>query len=176
MNKKIIMTLIAAVAVFSLAGCGITSTVTKTESYTDADGNTTTTTTTTTTDKSGTTTDTEVTTTAEDEEFIVATVAFANAAGFDIEELYFAPGSNDEWGPEILGEDAPLADGEVLTCTDALTYSTVNGLYWDLLAVDAEGGTVEFESLDMSAADNPEDITITLEYDEEAESYTATVD
>ena len=48
MKKRIVLTLVAAVAAVSLMGCGITTTSTYTETTTDANGNTVTTTTTTT--------------------------------------------------------------------------------------------------------------------------------
>ena len=44
MKKRIVATMVAAVAAISLMGCGITTTSTYTETTTDADGNTTTTT------------------------------------------------------------------------------------------------------------------------------------
>ena len=44
MKKRIVATMVAAVAAISLMGCGITTTSTHTETTTDADGNTTTTT------------------------------------------------------------------------------------------------------------------------------------
>ena len=182
-TKRVAALILVAVAAFSVMGCSVEKTVTKTETHTDADGNTTTTTTTKTTDNNGTTTTTETTdeTTdaetdvAEDDEYIVATIAFENETEVDIYELYFSVGSNDQWGDEILGEDAPLADGEIITCPDALTYSPENGLYWDLLAADSEGATIEFEGLNLSDAADSENITIVLEYDAENESYTASV-
>ena len=180
-TKRVAALILVAVAAFSVMGCSVEKTVTKTETHTDADGNTTTTTTTKTTDNNGTTT-TETTETtdaetdvAEDSEYIVATIAFENETGVDIYELYFSVGSNDQWGDEILGEDAPLADGEIITCPDALTYSPETGLYWDLLAADSEGASIEFEGLDLSNAADSENITIVLEYDAENEDYTASV-
>ena len=178
MKNKIIVTLVVALTAVSLMGCNVTTTKTYTETTTDADGNTTTTTTTETTDDNGTTTTTETTETtdvAEDDEYIVATIAFENETEVDIYELYFSVGSNDQWGDEILGEDAPLADGEKITCPDALTYSPENGLYWDLLAADSEGASIEFEGLNLGEAADSKNITIVLEYDAENEDYTASV-
>ena len=176
-TKRVAALILVAVAAFSVMGCSVEKTVTKTETHTDADGNTTTTTTTKTTDNNGTTTTetTETTDAAEDSEYIVATIAFENETGVDIYELYFSVGSNDQWGDEILGEDAPLADGEIITCPDALTYSPETGLYWDLLAADSEGASIEFEGLNLSDAADSENITIVLEYDAENEDYTASV-
>ena len=176
-TKRVAALILVAVAAFSVMGCSVEKTVTKTETHTDADGNTTTTTTTKTTDNNGTTTTetTETTDAAEDSEYIVATIAFENETGVDIYELYFSVGSNDQWGDEILGEDAPLADGEKITCPDALTYSPETGLYWDLLAADSEGASIEFEGLNLSDAADSENITIVLEYDAENEDYTASV-
>lgn len=194
MKKKVIskivpMMLVVATA-FTLMGCNVTKTVTYTETHTDANGNTESTTTTTVEDSNGKTTTTETTNSAESEvepvedvaedinsepEYIVATISFDNEAGFDIAEMYFSPGTSDNWGDEILGEYAPLNDGVEITFHDALTYSE-NSLQWELLVADSEGSTVEFSGLDMSYAEDPENIIILLEYDEDEQSYKATVE
>ena len=183
MKKKIVLTMVAMVAAVSLMGCNVTTTSTYTETTTDADGNTTTTTTTTTNGE--TTTETtesgpeeeveEVEEAAETEaELTVATITFENETDFDFAELYFALSASDNWGNEILGDDAPLAVGEYITYPDALTYSEENSV-WDIKAVDADGNNVEFNGADMLASSDPTNIYITIEYDSETQSYSASM-
>ena len=74
MKKRIVATMVAAVAAISLMGCGITTTSTHTETTTDADGNTTTTTT--------TTTNGETTTETSEAEYI--TYEFETFDGFTV--------------------------------------------------------------------------------------------
>ena len=180
MKKKIVLTMVAMVAAVSLMGCNVTTTSTYTETTTDADGNTTTTTTTTTNGETTTETtesgpEEEVEEVAEEEaELTVATITFENETDFDFAELYFALSASDNWGDEILGEDAPLAVGEYITYPDALTYSEENSV-WDIKAVDADGNNVEFNGADMLASSDPTNIYITIEYDSETQSYSASM-
>ena len=182
MKKKIVLTMVAMVTAASLMGCGITTTTTTTytETTTDADGNTTTTTTTTTNGETTTETtesgpEEEVEEVAEEEaELTVATITFENETDFDFAELYFALSASDNWGNEILGDDAPLAVGEYITYPDALTYSEENSV-WDIKAVDADGNNVEFNGADMLASSDPTNIYITIEYDSETQSYSASM-
>lgn len=174
MKKKIVLTMVAAVAAVSLMGCGITTTTTYTETTTDADGNTTTTTTTTTNGETTTeTTQNGPEEVAEEEvaedEPTVATVAFDNETNFDFAELYFSSVKSDEWGGNILG-DEPLAVGEVATFNEAFTYSADNTV-WDIKVVDADGNNVEFEGADMTVADDPTNIYLLFEYNDEDQSY-----
>lgn len=175
MKKRIVFALVAAVAVVSLMGCNVTTTKTYTETTTDADGNTTTTTTTTTNGE--TTTETTESGPAEETkeaELTVATIAFDNETNFDFAELYFSPADSDDWGDNILGDDAPLAVGEMITYNNALTYSEDSAV-WDIKAVDADGNNVEFDGADMLTASDAENIDIVFEYDAENESYSATI-
>ena len=183
MKNRIVSKLVPAFAVvsaaFMLMGCGVTttSTSTYTETVTDENGNTTSTTTTTVRDKNGTTTTVEETSDADVEEEItstLATIRFDNEAQFDMNEIYFASSLSDEWGDNILGEDDPLRDGEILSFNNCFTYSS-NNTQWDLKAVDSEGAEIEFGNLELANAENPEDITICVEYDAAADSYTAYV-
>ena len=175
MKKRIVVALVAAVAVVSLMGCNVTTTKTYTETTTDADGNTTTTTTTTTNGETTTeTTEGEPEEEVEEVESTVATIAFENETDFDFAELYFASGASDNWGENILGDDAPLEVGEVITYKDSFTYSADNTV-WDIKAVDEEGNNVEFPGADMKAASDAENIHILFEYDEENQSYSASI-
>lgn len=175
MKRRIVTTMIAMAVAVSLMGCGVTTTTTYTETTTDSEGNTTTTTTTTTNGE--TTTETTESAPEEDGEEAqptVATIAFDNEAGFDFAELYFSSSASDNWGEDILGEDAPLAVGEVITFNEAFTYSADNTV-WDIMAVDSEGNSVEFNGADMTAASDPTNIYILFEYDEETQSYSAII-
>lgn len=180
MAKKIAVIVLAVAATFSVVGCSVEKTVTTTESHTDADGNTTTTTTTKTTDNNGTTTTTETTESGTEEaaeeeaELLVASLAFENQTDFDFAELYFSLDGSDDWGEELLGSDAPLAVGEVITLYDALTYSP-DGSVWDIKAVDAEGNSVEFDGADVTVTSNPEEVYILFTYDEENQAYSAEI-
>ena len=174
MKKRIVLTLVAAVAAISLMGCGITTTSTYTETTTDADGNTTTTTTTTTNGETTTETTESVASVEEEEEVTktVATLAFDNQTDFDFAEMYFASGAADNWGENILG-DTPLQVGGVVTFDEGFTYSSDNTV-WDIKVVDAEGNNVEFNGADMAVAADPENIYITFTFDE-SQGYTAEI-
>ena len=177
MKKKILSTMLAMVAVASLVGCNVTTTSTYTETTTDANGNTTTTTTTTTNGE--TTTETtesgpEEAEEAEEVELLVASLAFENQTDFDFAELYFSLDDSDDWGEELLGSDAPLAVGEVITFTDALTYSP-DGSVWKIKVVDAEGNSVEFDGADVTVTSDPEEVYILFTYDEENQAYSAEI-
>ena len=183
MKKKIVLTMVAMVAAVSLMGCNVTTTSTYTETTTDADGNTTTTTTTTTNGE--TTTETtesgpeeeveEVEEAAETEaELTVATITFENETDFDFAELYFALSASDNWGDEILGEDAPLAVGEYITYPEALTYSEDTSV-WDVKAVDAEGNNIEFAEIDMTSSSDPTNIYLLFETEGDGQSYSITI-
>lgn len=184
MKNKIVAKLVPALAVVSAAfmfmGCGITTTTTYTETVTDEYGNTTSTTTTTVKDENGTSTTVVETSDADEmteEEEITSTLAsihFDNETQFDMNEIYFASTLSDEWGNNILGDDDPLCDGEVLSFNNGFTYSS-NNTQWDLKAVDAEGAEIEFSGLELANAENPEDITICVEYNADSDSYTAYV-
>ena len=173
MKKRIVLTLVAAVAAISLMGCGITTTKTYTETTTDADGNTTTTTTTTTNGETTTET-TESAAPAEEEEEVVktvATIAFDNQTDFDFVEMYFSSGADENWGDNILG-DTPLEVGGVVTFDEGFTYSS-NNTVWDIKVVSAEGASVEFNGADMTASSDPEYIYLTFTGDAESQSYSA---
>ena len=183
MKKKSLAKILAAFAVataaFTITGCNfsVKSTSTVTETKTDADGNSVTTTTVKENGKVTSKTTTENTAVTNDEETsdkILATMAFKNDAHFDIQELYFAASDSESWGEDILVENAPLRDFETLEFNDAFTYSE-EALDWDLLAYDTDGTSFEIKNLDMSLAQDPENITITFGYNEETEGSTVTV-
>ena len=164
MKKKIVLAMMVGLVATSLMGCTVEKTVTTTETHTDADGNTTTTTTTKTTDENGTTTTTETTEGAAEDDVIVAKLTFANESGVDFNEMYFALNSSDSWGDEILGDQAPLASGEMIS-SENFTYSEADSV-WDIKIVDPDGNEVDFTGADMLLAADPEEITLLFEYDD----------
>ncbi|MCF0121547.1 MAG: hypothetical protein HUJ65_07905 [Oscillospiraceae bacterium] len=171
--SRLLTMLAVIVLVFALTGCSFSysTSKTETETKTDANGNTTTTTTTTVSENGKTTT----TTSTEDEpEYITATISFANLAEFDIAELYFAHSDDEDRGDNLLDENVPLGNGEKITFDGALTY-TPDAPYWDLAICDGDGASVEFEGLDLTDAEDEENITVMIEYDSDDDSYTASV-
>lgn len=180
MKKRIGLFVMAVFMIVGLTGC----TKTKTVSNTDENGNTTTTTTTTTTD--GETTTVETTTVTEDTDtdenvtspeensYITASLKFINLSGVDIYELYIVPDYSDDWGDNIINESsAPLADGESIEWNNAFTYSE-DDLIWDIRAVDGDGEEMDFSGLDVSLAEDKNNIEFTFEYNSE-NGYTASV-
>lgn len=174
MKKRLLFIAMAVVMVMGLSGC----TKTKTVSYTDENGNTTTTTTTTTNGETTTVTensDADGTVTSHEEDgYTTASLKFVNLSGVDIYELYIVPDYIDDWGKNIISEEnVPLADGETIAWNDAFTYSE-NDLIWDIRAVDGEGEEVSFNGLDISQAEDKNNIEFTFEYSNE-NGYTASV-
>ena len=174
MKKRIVITLVTAMAVVSLMGCTVTKTYT--ETTTDADGNTTTTTTTETTDNNGTTTTTETTEGAVEEEiedpvavFENVPIEFDNALGWDIAELTLKMSSSNEWSDNFLGDDAYLNDGETATGIN-VTYDEIDN-FIDINVADSTGEGVEFDGIELPIENNDK-IVISLECDEDG-SYTA---
>ncbi len=179
MNKniltKVIPTSLVVAAAFSLMGCTVTKTETYTETHTDANGNTTTYSSTTVSDENGTTTTESYS--SSDDELIVATLSIENESGKDFTEMYFTTFDATEWGPEILGENAPLANGEVITYPDALTYTNSDdGAYWSLLAVGEDGEQVPFDAIDVREAADSQNVKIVINFDEASNACTVTVE
>lgn len=177
MKKKIAAIVMAVVMVFALMGCSVSKTVTKTETVTDANGKTTTTTTITTNQNGTKTESTTVEESVEETESnrTVATLAFENNTEVDIYKLKFTSTKSDDWGDNVLGDNAPLENGETITFHDAFTYSADDTL-WDLKLVDQNDESLEFSELDVSLAADPENITIVLTYNAADNTYSATVE
>ncbi|MCF0145700.1 MAG: hypothetical protein HUJ73_03845 [Eubacterium sp.] len=199
---KVLPILVIVVTAFSLAGCKVSTTSTVTKTTTDEKGNTVTTTTVKENGEVKEETTTEVTASEKEaveeaveeaaaeeaveeaaaeeaveeaaSEVIVATITFDNQSGVDIYEMNFSDADSDDWGPDVLGEFAPLENGQELVFENGFTYSAEK-LLWDLRAKDSDGNEVEFDGLDMSYAEDPENIFVVLEYDEEAADFAATV-
>jgi len=180
MKKSILSLLLVSALVFTLTGC----TKTTTETVTDADGNTTTTTT---VEENGQSTTTVETTEAaqetveevaeevaeevtEEDDTIIATLTIENTTGVDIVELYFSASDSDDWGNDICDGDV-LNDGTSFVFENAFTYSA-DAVLWDIMAVDGNGDSVQFNGCDMSYASDCEDILITLAVDDDEDSET----
>ena len=177
--KRIATIVLAAVAAFSVMGCNVEKTVTKTETHTDADGNTTTTTTTQTTDKNGTTTTTETTEGVAEEEiedavavFENVPIVFSNEMGWDIGELTLKMSSSDEWSDNFLGDDLYLDDGDTMTGIN-VTYDEIDNLI-DIYVADSTGEGIEFDGLELPVENNDE-IVISFGCDETDGSYTVSI-
>lgn len=165
LTKKIAVISLTAAAAFSFVGCNVSTSSTYTETITDSEGNTTTTTT--------TTTNGETTTEVTEGEMIVATVSFDNQTDFDFAELYFSSSDSDDWGENILVEDTLPVD-MVATYNNGLTYSLGNTVC-DIKVVDTDGNDLEIDEVDLFFAEDPENIYITFEYDEDTQEYSATI-
>lgn len=177
MKKKVFAFVMAAVMVFALMGCTFTKTVTRTETVTDANGNTTTTSTVTSTQngkQTETTTVEQSTEAAAEDDAIVATLAFDNQTGVSIYTMKFSGAQSDDWGEDILGEFAPLEDGETIAFHDKFVYHADNVL-WDLKIADENDNAIEFRGMDLSVAADPQNISIVLTYDAESDGFIATV-
>jgi len=176
MKKRLLSLMLVSVLTFALIGC----TKTKIETVTDANGNTTTTTTVEENGQSTTTVETTETDeetveevaedVTEEDNTIVATLTIDNTTGVDIAELYFSSSDSEDWGNDICDGDV-LEDGESFVFENAFTYSPEYVL-WDIMAVDGNGDSVEFNGCDMSYASDCENILITLAVDDDEDSET----
>ncbi len=77
---------------------------------------------------------------AGDQDFTVV-----NKTGVEIHELYVTPHNSDDWEDDILGEDT-LANGEEV---DIKFSRKEKAKSWDLKVVDADGNSIEWESLNL---------------------------
>ena len=77
---------------------------------------------------------------AGDQDFTVV-----NKTGIEIHELYVTPHDSDDWEDDILGEDT-LANGAEV---DIKFSRKEKAKSWDLKVVDADGNSIEWESLDL---------------------------
>lgn len=69
-----------------------------------------------------------------------------NETGVEIHELYVSPSKSDDWEEDILGRDT-LPSGESV---DISFHRSEKARKWDLKIVDDDGGSVEWENLDLS--------------------------
>lgn len=64
------------------------------------------------------------------------TVRFTNDTGFEIAFLFFSPGDSEVWGPDLLGAEGTLKDGEYAEFF--VHYPEACGSF-DFMAVDTDG-------------------------------------
>ncbi|ANB19623.1 hypothetical protein [Dokdonella koreensis] len=69
-------------------------------------------------------------------------VIFVNQSNWSINELYFAPTSDSDWGEDHLGKHT-LAKGDQLTLTGVACGT------WDVRVVDEDGDECIVESVDL---------------------------
>lgn len=69
-----------------------------------------------------------------------------NETGVEIHEVYVSPSKTNDWEEDILGEDT-LPDGESV---DIAFNDREKASKWDIKVVDSEGGSIEWNSLDLT--------------------------
>lgn len=92
------------------------------------------------------TTSTESTGSEEEAAYVQIPVSIVNGTGVEIVEMYVSGDAVDSWGDDVLG-DQTLPSGSYIDLT--LNVDSANVL-WDILVVDSEGTSVEFNSIDIS--------------------------
>ena len=133
---KILVALVATTAVFGLVGCGVTTTETYTESYTDENGETITTTTTTVTDENGeTTTETTV------EESNINSPVLAASEQYDSIISQLQPG-------QAYGFADICTEFDVLLVSEDGAYDygdgTMGAINVKVYGLDADGNVIEY--------------------------------
>ncbi len=78
-------------------------------------------------------------------------ITFVNSTGDDIETLFLSPGDSDHWGPDIIGADSVLADGESM---GFYVHYPETSFKFDIMASDTQGNT--FELYDYKLTDGKE--------------------
>jgi hypothetical protein len=76
------------------------------------------------------------------------TITVVNETGHVITALYVSPHDKDDWGDDLLGEKADLANGESTDVTYEESDDDYSANNWDLKAETGEGET-EFENLPL---------------------------
>lgn len=70
------------------------------------------------------------------QESALNTVRFTNNTGFEIAFLFFSPGDSEFWGPDLLGSEETLLDGEYIEFF--VHYPDSCGSF-DFMAIDTDG-------------------------------------
>ena len=189
-TKRIAAVILAAVAAFTVMGCSVEKTVTKTEThtYTDAEGNTVTTTT---TNNNGEVTTETTTVSAEEaamalvdenvdveeisnvEVFKSVPIEFDNEMGWDIGSFSLKMSSSDEWSGNLFSEEEYLNDGETMSGLN-VSYDSEDR-FIDISVADSQGDGVEFDDVELPL-DNVDQILVTFCFDETDGSYFVTVE
>ncbi len=90
-----------------------------------------------------------------------------NKTGVVINNLHISPSSSDDWGADILGQDALDTDQSL----DIKFHPRENVCKWDLKVKDSSGNSLEWTDLDLCKA-----VKITLHWDASKGTGTATID
>ncbi|WP_322996032.1 hypothetical protein [Castellaniella sp.] len=76
-----------------------------------------------------------------------AQVKFINQSSWNIQEIYFAPSSQTNWGEDHLGKD-------ILEKGDSLTLSDVSKGVWDVRVVDEDGDECIISEVTIDGSDS----------------------
>lgn len=68
-----------------------------------------------------------------------------NATGVEIDKVFIAPHSSDDWEEDVLGQDT-LPDGEKV---DIKFNRSEKAAMWDLRIEDKKGNSIEWENLNL---------------------------
>ncbi len=86
---------------------------------------------------------------AGEEEYFSQDLTITNSTGFEIYELYITPSTQEDFGPDLLGEDIFAVDGVLEFTTDSVGTADAT---WDIRAVDGEGNAVDFMGANFSTS------------------------
>lgn len=73
-------------------------------------------------------------------------IKLVNQTGWDLHAVYMSPASEDNWGPDYLGD-------QILETGDSLTLQGVDSGTWDLLIVDMDGDQCKVMGVDISGSE-----------------------
>ncbi len=96
---------------------------------------------------------------AGDQDFVLV-----NKTGVEINSLYVAPSSSDDWEEDILGQDT-LASGDSVTIK---FHRTETAAHWDLRVEDSEGNSITWTGFNLFKVEQ-----ITLFFNKETGKATA---
>lgn len=93
------------------------------------------------------------------DEYELNTITFYNDTGYDIYYIFLSPGDSEYWGPEILGAERVLGDGESLGFY--IHYPDYTNTF-DIMAIDDDGYTFTLWDYEISD-DAPAELTFSFE-------------
>lgn len=93
------------------------------------------------------------------QESALNTVRFTNNTGFEIAFLFFSPGDSEFWGPDLLGSEETLRDGEHL---EFFVHYPENCGSFDFMAIDTDGDAYLIWNYQVCDG-RPENVRVTLE-------------
>lgn len=101
--------------------------------------------------------------------YIEVPAKIVNMTGVDLYNLQISPSSQNSWGSDLLGGNYFSTE----TYYDVL-FQISTAMTWDLRVTDKDGNYLEFYNLDFSQC-SVEGITVTLNYDFDTQTGTASV-